>query len=352
VKFVDEARITVTAGRGGDGCLSFRREKYVPRGGPDGGNGGGGGSVYLIARTALNTLADFRHKRSFKAGAGRAGAGRDCSGRDGDDCTVEVPLGTVVTDVASGEVIADMVRADVPVLVARGGGGGLGNAHFKSSTNRAPRRTTPGRDGEERELRLELRLLADVGLLGLPNAGKSTLLRAISNARPKVADYPFTTLHPELGVVEIGPGRSYVVADIPGLIAGAASGAGLGTRFLRHLRRTRLLLHLVDIGSAAAGGPSPAESVRIIEDELVAFDQRLAASERWLVVNKLDLVEPAARDAAVASLVAELGWQGEVLAVSAATGGGCRELTRKVMTGLDRLTAGSDQRVAGTSNHG
>jgi len=262
MRFVDEAVITVQAGNGGNGCLSFRREKFIPRGGPDGGDGGGGGDVVLVTDPGLNTLVDFRYRRSFRAANGRPGEGSDCTGRNGEPLEVRVPPGTRILDDETGVVLGELLAQGQRLVVARGGARGLGNARFKSSTNRAPRRTTPGRPGEVRRLRLELVLLADVGLLGLPNAGKSTLLRAVSAARPKVADYPFTTLHPELGVVRLGSDRSFVVADVPGLIEGAAAGAGLGIRFLRHLSRTRLLLHVVDAG--AAPGAAPAEQVRTI----------------------------------------------------------------------------------------
>ncbi|HEX5765574.1 MAG TPA: GTPase ObgE, partial [Woeseiaceae bacterium] len=289
MKFVDEATISVQAGNGGHGALSFRREKYIERGGPDGGDGGRGGSVYLVARAGTNTLADFRVGRKYRAPSGQPGAGNNKSGKSGEDLDVIVPCGTVVHDVDTGELIGDLTEAGQRLKVAEGGRGGLGNTHFKSSVNRAPRKTTQGTPGESRHLKLELKLLADVGLVGLPNAGKSTLIRAMSAARPKVAAYPFTTLHPHLGVVAVGPLQSFVMADIPGLIEGAAEGAGLGMQFLRHLERTRLLLHLVDIAPLDAS-TNPADQIKAIEEELKKFSADLAAKPRWLVLNKVDLL--------------------------------------------------------------
>ena len=329
MKFVDEAAITVEAGAGGNGCLSFRREKYIPRGGPDGGDGGNGGDVVLCADPSLNTLVDFRFRRRFRADRGRHGQGRDRTGRNGADLRIQVPAGTVVFAADSGETLGELTAAGDEMVVAHGGRRGLGNARFKSSTNRAPRRTTEGSPGECRELRLELKLLADVGLVGLPNAGKSTLVRAVSAARPKVADYPFTTLIPNLGVVRRGPDRSFVMADVPGLIEGASGGAGLGIRFLRHLSRTRVLLHLVDL--AAADEADPADRVWIIERELAAFDPELARRERWLVPTKLDLVPPAERAGAVAALVERAGWDGPVHPVSALTRDGTEALSEALM---------------------
>ncbi|MGH8167026.1 MAG: GTPase ObgE, partial [Woeseiaceae bacterium] len=276
MKFVDEATIRVQAGNGGNGALSFRREKYIERGGPDGGDGGRGGSVYLVAKAGTNTLADFRVARKHRAESGQPGAGRNKSGKSGDDLDVPVPCGTVVHDVDTGELIGDLTEAGQRLKVAEGGRGGFGNTHFKSSVNRAPRKTTPGTSGEARHLKLELKLLADVGLVGLPNAGKSTLIRAMSAARPKVADYPFTTLHPHLGVVSVGPLQSFVMADIPGLIEGAAEGAGLGIQFLRHLERTRLLLHVVDLAPLDADA-RPSDQVEAIGQELAKFSDELAA---------------------------------------------------------------------------
>jgi GTP-binding protein len=335
MKFVDEALITVSAGDGGNGCLSFRREKYIPKGGPDGGDGGHGGDVLLVGQSGLNTLADFRYTRRFAAQRGAGGAGRNRTGRSGDDLFISVPLGTVVSDAGTGEVIGDVTSDAETLLVAQGGAGGLGNTRFKSSTNRAPRRTTPGKPGETRELLLELRVLADVGLLGLPNAGKSTLLRAVSQARPKVADYPFTTLYPELGVVSIEPGRSFVMADIPGLIEGAASGAGLGIRFLKHLSRTRLVLHVVDMGPLADDAER-AQGVRTVVRELERFSPALARRERWLVLNKLDLLAPDEGEQRCEALVSALAWGGPVYPVSALSGEGCRRLTADAMSWLER----------------
>lgn len=334
MKFVDEATIAVIAGDGGDGCVSFRREKYVPRGGPDGGDGGRGGSVYLEADAGLNTLADFRHSRRFSAQRGENGAGRQCTGKSGEDLVVPVPVGVQVADEDTGEVIGDLTHAGERLLVAQGGRGGLGNVHFKSSTNRAPRRSTAGTPGERRNLGLELKVLADVGLLGMPNAGKSTFIRAVSAARPRVADYPFTTLHPNLGVVRIEAARSFVVADIPGLIEGAAEGAGLGVRFLKHLSRTGLLLHLVDI-LPVEGGLPPAAQVRAVEAELAKFSPDLAAKPRWLLFNKIDLLAPSDRDAAMAAVLQELSWTAPWYGISASTGEGTDRLVQEIMSYLE-----------------
>lgn len=334
MKFIDEATIRVEGGDGGNGCVSFRREKYIPFGGPNGGDGGDGGSVYLVASADLNTLVDFRYKRLFRAERGQHGMGSDCTGRSGEDTDIQVPVGTVVIDNDSDEVIGDLTKPGQRLLVAHGGFHGLGNARFKSSTNRAPRQTTPGTPGEVRNLRLELKLLADVGLLGMPNAGKSTFIRAVSAARPKVADYPFTTLYPNLGVVSIEPHRSFVIADIPGVIEGAAEGAGLGIQFLKHLSRTRLLLHLVDVASYDPDS-DPVQDVRKIEIELARFSADLAARERWLVLNKIDLLEPEARDAKVRDVVERLAWRGPVFAISAIQGLGCRELSFQIMAYLE-----------------
>ena len=335
MKFVDEAEIRVIAGKGGNGALSFLREKYRPHGGPDGGDGGNGGSVYLIADSGLNTLADFRYTRVYKAENGQSGAGRDRYGKYGSDLIVSVPLGTTVTDVETGELIGDVVREGEKLLVARGGVRGLGNARFKSSTNRAPRKTTTGKPGDERRLKLELKVLADVGLLGLPNAGKSTFLSAVSSARPRIADYPFTTLYPQLGVVDVAESGGFVIADIPGLIEGAAAGVGLGTSFLKHLNRTRILLHMVDI--APLDESDIAQSVREIESELKAFDQALAARERWLVLNKIDLVDAKELEHIKTRTIEELDWQAPVYCISAATGQGCRTLIGALMTRLIQL---------------
>jgi GTP-binding protein len=330
MKFVDEATIEVRGGDGGHGCVSFRREKFIPRGGPDGGDGGDGGSVYLQVQRGLNTLADFRHTRLFVAERGQNGAGRDRSGKQGDDLIVPVPLGTRVIDADTLELIGDLTRDEQRLLVAKGGRRGVGNTRFKSSTNRAPRHATPGQPGEVRRLGIELQLLADVGLLGLPNAGKSTLIAAISAARPKIADYPFTTLHPNLGVVRLSPTRSFVMADIPGLITGAAHGAGLGTRFLRHLSRTRLLLHVVD----AAQGDC-ADAVLTVAGELQKFDADLAAKERWLVCNKIDLLTSSQKQDLRQHLVERLSWQAPLFMISAVTREGTAELTNQIMNHLE-----------------
>ena len=345
MKFVDEATIRVEAGNGGDGAVSFRREKFVPMGGPDGGDGGRGGSVYLVANGGLNTLADFRYTTTYRSQHGARGAGSRSTGRSGEDLYVQVPLGTVVQDAGTGEVIGDLTRVGEQLLVAQGGKGGLGNAHFKSSVNRAPRRFIPGAPGEQRELHLELQVLADVGLLGLPNAGKSTLLRAVSEARPKVADYPFTTLHPHLGVVRVGPERSFVMADIPGLIEGAAEGAGLGIRFLKHLARTRVLLHLVDMAPLDPEA-DPIQAVKALAGELKKFSTELATRERWLVLNKADLLPPDERAARVKEIVRGLHWKGPVFTVSAATGEGCRELSARLMERLEAMQAEAQQQAA------
>lgn len=335
MKFVDEATIQVQAGNGGHGCLSFRREKFIERGGPDGGNGGNGGSVYLVAEPSLNTLADFRVARRFRAESGQGGAGRNKTGKSGDDLDVKVPCGTVVHDVDTGEVMCDLTEPGQRQMVVEGGRGGLGNTCFKSSINRAPRKITQGTQGETRNLSLELKVLADVGLLGMPNAGKSTLITAMSQARPRIADYPFTTLHPNLGVVRVGRLQSFVMADIPGLIEGASEGAGLGIQFLRHLQRTGLLLHVVDI--APIDGTDPANVVAAIAKELGKFSADLAEKPRWLIINKIDLLN--AEDLAVArdKLVADLDWQGPVFEVSAATREGTEALGQAIMRALELL---------------
>jgi GTP-binding protein len=345
MKFVDEARISVEGGNGGKGCLSFRREKYIPKGGPDGGDGGHGGSVILVADTGLNTLVDFRYQRRFKARNGQSGMGSDRTGRGGEDLLVRVPVGTQVFDEESGTVLGELLAAEDTLTVARGGHRGLGNARFKSSTNRAPTRTTPGKPGEQRSLRLELKLLADVGLLGMPNAGKSTLVSAVSAARPKVADYPFTTLHPSLGVVRLGSDRSFVMADIPGLIEGAADGAGLGLRFLKHLSRTRLLLHLVDI-APEDDQRDPVAEARAIVTELQRFSPELAARERWLVLNKIDLLAPPERARRVEEIADALSPHADVYAISGATGEGCTPLCEAVMRRLEALQAEQDEQRA------
>ncbi len=336
MKFVDEARISVHAGKGGDGAVSFRREKYVPRGGPDGGDGGHGGSVYAVADRNVNTLIDYRYARIHRAQDGEKGRGKQCSGRGADDVRLRMPVGTVINDRATGALVADLAAHGATAVLARGGRGGLGNVNFKSSVNRAPRRATPGHPGESHELALELRVLADVGLLGLPNAGKSSLIRAISSARPKVAEYPFTTLHPSLGVVRVDMHRSFVVADIPGLIEGAAEGAGLGHQFLRHLARTRLLLHVIDIAPTGDPGADPVRDARAIVSELRRYDERLYRKPRWLVLNKADLLAPAERDRTVGECLRRLRWKGPRYVVSALTGEGCRELCYAVMNELER----------------
>lgn len=342
MKFVDEARIRVQAGNGGRGCLSFRREKFVPFGGPDGGDGGDGGSVFLRAAPGINTLADFRVERTFKARSGEAGSGNDCTGRGGEDLYIPVPEGTVVRDADTGEQLGDLLRAGDALKVAQGGKGGWGNAKFKSSTNRAPRQFGPGLPGEKRALELELKVIADVGLLGFPNAGKSTLIRAVSSARPKVADYPFTTLHPNLGVVYCGEHRSFVMADIPGLIEGAAEGAGLGIRFLKHLQRTRVLLHLVDIAPIDPQA-DPVRDARAIVAELKKFSKDLAAKPRWLLLNKSDLLPEAEARERAAAIVRSLRFKGRWFLISGATGAGTRDLTEAVMQFLEEVA----QRDAG-----
>lgn len=328
----------VQAGNGGSGALSFRREKYIPRGGPDGGDGGRGGDVILVADKAINTLVDFRHRRKFKADNGAPGAGRNKTGLSGEHLHVTVPVGTLVMDVDTRELIGDLKFDGQTLRIAAGGHGGSGNARFKSSVNRAPRKTTPGGQGEARHLHLELKLLADIGLLGMPNAGKSTLIRAMSAARPKVADYPFTTLHPNLGVVSVGASKSFVMADIPGLIPGAADGAGLGIQFLKHVQRTRLLLHIVDI-APVEGELSAADAVIGIANELAKFDPELAARPRWLVINKSDLIDAEALAERRQALLDALGWDGAVFELSAATGEGTEPLAGAIMSWLDVLDA-------------
>ena len=337
MKFVDEATIEVTAGKGGNGCVSFRREKYVPKGGPDGGDGGDGGSVYIEGDDALNTMIDYRYTRRFRADNGEAGRGRNCSGKSGDDLVLPVPLGTTVLDEASGEVLGDIREAGDRLLVAQGGFHGLGNTRYKSSINRAPRQSSPGTEGESRQLKLELKVLADVGLLGLPNAGKSTLIRATSAATPKVADYPFTTLIPNLGVVKVDAHRSFVVADIPGLIEGASEGAGLGIRFLKHLTRNRVLLHLVDV--APLDDSDPAQAAKAVIRELEAFSPTLAQRPRWLVLNKTDLIDEATVAEVRDRIVSALTWEGPVYTVSAVAGHGTDRLCGDLMTYLEEQQA-------------
>jgi GTP-binding protein len=333
MKFIDEAKIDVYAGDGGNGSASFRREKYVPRGGPDGGDGGRGGSIYALADRNINTLVDYRFARIHRAKRGENGRGADCNGRGADDVILRMPVGTLIADSHSGEIVADLTHHEQRAILAKGGSGGLGNLHFKSSTNRAPRQFTPGGEGEHRELKLELKVLADVGLLGMPNAGKSTLIRAVSAARPKVADYPFTTLHPNLGVVRVDENRSFVIADIPGLIEGAAEGAGLGHQFLRHLQRTRLLLHLVDVAPHDSTVDPVAEAQAIVR-ELQKYDQALYDKPRWLVLNKIDLLPKSERAARVAGFVEAFGWRGSYHVISALTGEGCKRLAYAVMDHL------------------
>lgn len=330
MKFVDEARIHVQAGNGGRGCLSFRREKFLPFGGPDGGDGGHGGSVILRAAPGINTLADFRVERTFKAKSGQPGSGNDCFGRGGEDLVVPVPVGTVIRDSETGEQIGDLVNEGDELLVARGGKGGWGNTRFKSSTNRAPRQFGPGLPGEKRTLELEMRVIADVGLLGMPNAGKSTLISVLSSARPKIADYPFTTLHPNLGVVYCGEHRSFVMADIPGLIEGAAEGAGLGIRFLRHLQRTRVLWHVLDIAPVDPEA-DPVRDARAIVAELKKFSKDLAAKPRWLVLNKADLMPSDEAQKLAKDIVRRLRHKGPWFLVSAVSGQGTRQLAEQVM---------------------
>jgi len=338
MNFVDEARIEVAGGRGGNGCASFRREKFIPKGGPDGGDGGRGGSVWALADRNLNTLIEYRYQRKHPAGNGEHGRGADCFGKGGDDITLAMPVGTVVYDDETGEVLADLARHGQRALLAAGGSGGLGNLHFKSSTNRAPRQCTPGQPGDARHLRLELKVLADVGLLGAPNAGKSTLLAAVSNARPKIADYPFTTMFPHLGVVRQEAGKGFVVADLPGLIEGAAEGAGLGHRFLRHISRTRLLLHVIDVAPLDTD-VDPVAQARAIAAELGKYDPVLKRRPRWFVLNKMDLVAPEERTALMDGLRRRLRTKAPMYTISAATGEGCRDLMWAVQRFLEEHPA-------------
>ena len=329
MKFVDEAFIDIAAGDGGNGCVSFRHEKYKEFGGPNGGDGGRGGHVYAVADASLNTLVDYRYARRHEAKRGQHGMGSDMFGAAGDDITLKMPVGTIITDAETGEVLYELLKPGEVILIAKGGDGGFGNMRFKSAINRAPRQKTPGWPGERKHLKLELKVLADVGLLGMPNAGKSTLIAAISNARPKIADYPFTTLHPNLGVVRVGPSQSFVVADVPGLIEGAAEGAGLGHQFLRHLQRTRLLLHLVDIAPFDEG-VDPVAQARAIVAELKKFDKALYDKPRWLVLNKLDMVPAEARDSVVKDFVKRLRYKGPVFQISALTREGCEPLVQAI----------------------
>jgi GTP-binding protein len=333
MKFVDEATIKVHAGKGGNGCLSFRREKYIPHGGPDGGDGGDGGSVFLLAKEGLNTLIDFRYTRNFKAQNGQQGTSAECTGKGGDDLVLDVPIGTTVIDMETGDVLGDLTEIDQKLKVAQGGFHGLGNTRYKSSTNRAPRQTSPGKEGDVRELKLELKVLADVGLLGLPNAGKSTFIRSVSAARPKVADYPFTTLIPNLGVVGMSGDKSFVVADIPGLIEGASEGAGLGIRFLKHLTRTRLLLHIVDM--MPYDGSAPEHNARVIEKELKTFSSTLSDQDRWLVLNKVDLIPEDEVQDACQKVVTALSWEGPVFYISGLASVGTKSLCATIMDYID-----------------
>jgi GTP-binding protein len=338
MKFIDEARIEIFAGKGGNGAASFRREKYIPFGGPDGGDGGRGGSIYAVADRNINTLIDYRYSRMFRARGGENGRGADCFGKGAEDIMLRMPVGTLITDNVTGELIADLTAHDQVALLAKGGDGGLGNLHFKSSTNRAPRKFTPGREGEERELKLELKVLADIGLLGMPNAGKSTFIAAVSNARPKIADYPFTTLHPNLGVVRVAEEKSFVVADIPGLIEGAAEGAGLGHQFLRHLQRTRILLHLVDLAPFDEGA-DPVRDAKAIVEELRKYDPSLYDKPRWLVLNKIDVVQEEERAAKVKDFVKRLKWKGPVHVISGLTREGCESLCLAIWQDIERQRA-------------
>lgn len=333
MKFIDEARITVEAGNGGSGCLSFRREKFIPRGGPDGGDGGDGGDVIFVANPDLNTLIDFRYQRFFKAQNGQSGQGGNCTGKSGEDLRIEVPVGTIILDAETDERLGDLTQAGQEIIIAQGGFHGLGNTRYKSSVNRAPRQTSPGQSGERKELRLELRVLADVGLLGLPNAGKSTLIRSVSDARPKVADYPFTTLHPNLGVVQVARHQSFVIADIPGLIEGAAEGAGLGLRFLKHLSRTGVLLHVVDI--APYDQHDPLEDIHVILNELKKYDSSLVNKPRWLVFNKIDALLPEESAEVIQHIIKSLDWKEPYFEISALSGIGTQELVRALWTFIE-----------------
>ncbi|MFV0478837.1 MAG: Obg family GTPase CgtA [Parahaliea sp.] len=348
MKFVDEASIKIFAGKGGNGCLSFRREKYIEKGGPDGGDGGDGGSVIIQADDSLNTMVDYRYVRSYRADSGEPGRGRNCTGKSGQDLLLKVPVGTTIIDEDSGEILGDLSGVGQQLKVAQGGFHGLGNTRFKSSTNRAPRQTTPGSEGEQRNLKLELKVLADVGLLGLPNAGKSTFIRAVSAATPKVANYPFTTLVPSLGVVKVDAHRSFVVADIPGLIEGASEGAGLGIRFLKHLTRNRILLHIVDM--APWDELTPAEAALSIVRELERFSPTLAARPRWLVLNKTDLLSADELVERRAALIETLGWQGPVYEISAISATGTEQLCQQMMLQLEaqREREQTDPEVAAT----
>ena len=336
MKFVDEATIDIAAGDGGNGCMSFRREKFIPFGGPNGGDGGRGGSVFAIGDRNLNTLIDYRYARRHEARRGENGRGSDQFGAAAEDIVLKMPMGTIISNAETGEVMAELLVPDEKILLAKGGDGGFGNLHFKTSTNRAPRQKTPGWPGEQFKIRLELRVLADVGLLGMPNAGKSTLIAAISNAKPKIADYPFTTLHPNLGVVRVAPEQSFVVADIPGLIEGAAEGAGLGHVFLRHLQRTHLLLHLVDFAPFDEA-IDPVKQAKAIVAELKKYDDSLYEKTRWIVLNKLDMVPEVERQQRVADFIKRLKWKGPVFQISALTREGCEPLVRAIYEHVSKM---------------
>lgn len=342
MKFIDEARIEVIAGDGGAGSASMRREKFIEFGGPDGGDGGRGGSVYAIADRNINTLIDYRYAKTHTAKNGEPGRGADCYGRAGVDIELRMPVGTIISDFETGDLIADLTTHGERLCLAEGGVGGWGNIHFKSSTNRAPRQKTNGKPGDRRKLKLELKVLADVGLLGMPNAGKSTLITAVSNARPKIADYPFTTLHPNLGVVRVGHERSFVIADIPGLIEGAAEGAGLGHRFLRHLQRTGVLLHLVDLAPFDEGVDNVADAKAIV-NELRKYDEALAEKPRWLVLNKIDMIPEEERAAKVKDFIKRFKWKGPVFEISALTGLGCEKLCYALQDYLDSVRREHDE---------
>lgn len=341
MKYIDEAVIHVIAGKGGDGVAAFRREKYIPKGGPSGGDGGRGGSVFAIADRNINTLVDYRFARIHRARNGENGQGSDRYGKSAEDIVLRMPVGTVISNAATGAVLGDLDQHEQKVLLAKGGTGGLGNLHFKSSTNRTPRQFTPGEPGEELDLKLELKVLADIGLLGTPNAGKSTLIRAVSAARPKVADYPFTTLHPHLGMVRVDHHRSFVMADIPGLIEGAAEGAGLGHHFLKHLARTRLLLHVVDI-APLDDASDPVREAKVLVEELGKYDEALHRKPRWLVLNKVDLLPADERDEIIGKFIQSLDWRGRTFAISAISGEGCAPLTYAIMEFLEQ--AGTEDR--------
>jgi len=347
MKFIDEARIEVIAGKGGNGVASFNREKFKPFGGPDGGDGGKGGSIWAIADNNINTLIDYRYSRQFRAKNGENGRGSDCYGKGADDIVLRMPVGTIISDRETGEIIADLIEHNQKYLLAKGGEGGRGNIHFKSSTNRAPRQKTDGKEGEYRDLQLELKVLADVGLLGMPNAGKSTFISAVSNARPKIADYPFTTLHPNLGVVRVSAEKSFVMADIPGLIEGASEGAGLGHQFLRHLQRTKLLLHIVDL-SPFDETIDPVRQTKSLATELKKFDAELAQKPRWIILNKLDIIPENERKKQSQEFKRRLRWKGPVFEISAVTGEGCTKLMEAIYAHLE--TVNQQEKLALNTN--